>query len=56
MYIKSVNIIMITFSGCQNIDCLHGGTCVMNKGEPKCNCPAHYSGDRCEVTPSQNGV
>ena len=43
----------IPYANCGNqVQCLHGGTCVANSDEDashSCHCPAEYTGDSCET-------
>ncbi|KAL8612700.1 hypothetical protein ACOMHN_025351 [Nucella lapillus] len=35
-------------SACDGIACLHNGTCVVEEGYARCNCPLGYTGSYCE--------
>ncbi len=43
---------LIIFFSCKvvcNLNCQNGGTCILVKGNPTCNCPPNYAGTTCQA-------
>merc|ERR1712035_111731 len=45
---SALEITTQTESPCASFDCMHGGSCVLEHGYPKCECKEPYFANHCE--------